>query len=63
MELSVHKIGDCLGGLSGHVAAGIVQRLFPQVLERVPEERGALQCCLDELGYELWDALKKERQY
>ena len=36
--------------------------LFLTALERVTEERDALQHCWDKLGDELWDALKKERK-
>ena len=61
-ELVVPEIGNCLEALSGHESAGIVGLLFPEALERLTKERATLQHHLEELGNELQDALKKERQ-
>ena len=66
-ELALHQIEDCLEDLSGCVVASIVGSLFIQKVESVIEERqrlwqerDTLQYHLEDLGDDLWDALKRD---
>ena len=62
MELVLCEIEDDLQALSGHVAARIVGCLFLKRVKSVIKERDTLEHHLEELGDDLWDTLKEERQ-